>query len=145
MTGDDHLLQTLQLEFSKGVPSLEAFQQKGIPGKMRGYRKVERTEDLLTLLKSFQEQYPLFDIMIKNKVESQEIKKRYTLLKWNGEYGDEAIFIVRDNLRARQSLFTPGRCEDLFWFHADLANDIAVSTWEEFCEESFDELEPIAF
>lgn len=145
VTGDDHLLQTIQLEFSKGVPALEAFQQKGIPGKMRGYRKIERTEDLLTLLKLFQEQYPQFDIMIKHIVESQESKKRYTLLKWNGEYGSDAIFIVRDNWRARQSLFTPGRCEDLFWFHADLANDKAVSTWEEFGEESFDDLKPIAF
>ncbi|GED28736.1 hypothetical protein BAG01nite_48380 [Brevibacillus agri] len=145
MMGDDHLLQTLQLEFSKGIPSLKAFQQKGIPGKMRGYRKIERTEDLLTLLKSFQEHYPQFDIMIKHKVDSQEFKKRYTLLKWNGEYGADAIFIVRDNWKAKQSLFTPGRCEDLFWFHADLANDPSVSSWEDFGEESFDDLEPIAF
>lgn len=89
--------------------------------------------------------YKKKSIMIKPESESQEIKKRYTLLKWNGEYGAEAKFIVKDNWTAKQSLFTPGRCEDLFWFHANLANDNAVSTWEEFGEESFDDLEPIAF
>lgn len=75
----------------------------------------------------------------------QEDQKRFTLLKWNGEYGAEARFIVRDNFTRRQSLFTPGRCEDLFWFHSDLANDDVVSDWNDFGNESFDDLEPIAF
>lgn len=75
----------------------------------------------------------------------QEGKKKYTLLKWNGEYGAEARFIVRDNDTGRQSLFTPGRCEDLIWFHSDLASDDVVSDWNDFGNESFDDLEPIAF
>lgn len=77
--------------------------------------------------------------------EIQEGQKRYTLLKWNGEYGAKARFIVRDNFTGRQSLFTPGRCEDLFWFQSDLANDDVVSDWKDFENESFDDLEPIAF
>ena len=71
--------------------------------------------------------------------------KRYTMLKWNGENGAEAKFIVRDNFTGRQSLFTPGRYEDLFWFQSDLANDEVVCDWSDFGNESFDDLEPIAF
>jgi hypothetical protein len=70
---------------------------------------------------------------------------RYTLLKWNKKYGIDAIFIVRDNWNNMQSLFTPGRCQDLFWFHTDLANDKSISEWNDFGNESFDDLEPIAF
>ncbi|MBO9605443.1 MAG: hypothetical protein J7639_05810 [Paenibacillaceae bacterium] len=72
-------------------------------------------------------------------------KMRYTLLKWNKEYGANAKFIVLDNRTNMQSLFTPGRVHDLFWFHSDLSNDPAISNWDAFGEESFDDLEPIAF
>lgn len=109
------------------------------------YRKIAGEDDLVAILQYVKKQYPQIVITIDQEDENQETQKRYTLLKWNGKYGSDAIFIVRDNWRARQSLFTPGRCEDLFWFHADLANDKAVSTREEFGEESFDDLEPIAF
>lgn len=71
--------------------------------------------------------------------------KRFTFLKWNGEYGDEAKFIVRDNDLNMQSLFTPGRCKDLFWFYSDLSSDEAVSCWEGFGVESVDDLEEVAF
>jgi hypothetical protein len=77
--------------------------------------------------------------------ELKENQKRYTLLKWNGNYGDESKFIVLDNLTGRQSLFKPGKCEELFWFHLDLANDKSVVSWDDFGDESFDELEPIVF
>jgi hypothetical protein len=77
--------------------------------------------------------------------EVKENQKRYTLLRWNGNYGDESKFIVRDNLTGRQSLFKPGKCEELFWFHLDLANDKSVDSWDDFGNESFDELEPIVF
>lgn len=71
--------------------------------------------------------------------------RRFTLLKWNGEYGAESKFIVRDNFTSRQSLFTPGKYEELFWFHLDLASDKSVENWNDFGEESFDELESMAF
>jgi hypothetical protein len=142
VTGDDFLLLRLQLEFSKGIPTLNHFRQQGIPGKMKRYKKVEDVEDLLVLLKLVQDRYPQFKIFFEDR---EPIQPRYTLLKWNGEYGNEAKFVVRDNLKNTQSLFTPGRCQDLFWFHSDLARDKAVSTWGEFGEESFDDLEPIAF
>ncbi|MCC0566241.1 hypothetical protein P4U99_25965 [Brevibacillus agri] len=145
VVGDDSLLQTLQELFSKGVPSLQEFRHKGIPGKLITYRKITDEDDLVTILQFVQRQTPHFAITIDQEKEDEEPQLRYTLLKWNGEYGADAIFIVRDNWKARQSLFTPGRCEDLFWFLADLANDPSVSHWEEFGEESFDDLEPIAF
>lgn len=72
---------------------------------------------------------------------NQECQKRYSLLKWNGEFGTEERFIVRDNLTSRQSLFIPGRCANLFWFHSDLASDQVVSNWCDFRNESFDDLE----
>ncbi|MFK3961872.1 hypothetical protein [Pseudalkalibacillus hwajinpoensis] len=79
------------------------------------------------------------------KVKFYDKPKRFTFLKWNGEYGDEAKFIVRDNDLNMQSLFTPGICNDLFWFHSDLAKDKAVSAWVEFGEESVDDLNEVAF
>ena len=71
--------------------------------------------------------------------------KRFTLLKWNNKYGEESKFIARDNFNNTQSVFSPGRTLDLVWFYADLANDESISDWSEFDEDSFDELEPIAF
>ena len=71
--------------------------------------------------------------------------KRFTFLKWNGKYGDEAKFIVRDNELNMQGLFIPGKYEDLFWFYSDLSKDKAVSDWEEFGEEGVDDLYQIAF
>ncbi|MGE7687750.1 hypothetical protein ACQKMI_00920 [Lysinibacillus sp. NPDC097214] len=87
----------------------------------------------------------LVAIYTKKFVANLEDQKRYTLLKWNGEYGTESKFIVRDNFTGMQSLFTPGRCNDLFWFHSDLANDKVVSNWSDFGNESFDDLKPITF
>jgi hypothetical protein len=109
------------------------------------YRKVKGVEDLHVLLNLVLDQYPEFEISFEDKVDKEPIQPRYTLLKWNGQYSSEAKFVVRDNQKNTQSLFTPGKCHDLFWFHSDLASDKAVSTWEEFGEESFDDLEPIAF
>ncbi|MFJ5621702.1 hypothetical protein ACIQD3_03015 [Peribacillus loiseleuriae] len=37
------------------------------------------------------------------------IKTGYTYLRWNGEYGKEAKFVVRDNDSNHQSIFIPGR------------------------------------
>jgi hypothetical protein len=142
--GDNSLLQTLKSEFSKGVPILQKFRQTGIPGKIRGFRKVQEEADSTMLLKTVQEQHPKFGISFESK-ENKPHEPRYTLLKWNGQYGAEAIFIVRDNWYKMQSLFTPGRSHDLFWFQSDLANDKSVLAWDEFGDESFDDLEPIAF
>ncbi|MED1852219.1 hypothetical protein P4V33_11200 [Brevibacillus borstelensis] len=97
VVGDESLLQTLQELFSKGVPSLQEFRHKGIPGKRKTYRKISGEDDLVTILQYVQKQYPHFSISIDQEEEKQEIQKRYTLLKWNGEYGADAIFIVRDN------------------------------------------------
>jgi len=140
--GNDSLLRLLQLEISKGVSYLKEFKQKGIPGKIKTFRKAESEEKHISLLNYVRNEYPHFEISIQEKQGSQ---KRYTLLKWNGEYGSEAKCIVRDNFTEKQSLFIPGRCEDLFWFQSNLEVDKTVSSWEEFGEESFDELESIAF
>ncbi|MCH6265111.1 hypothetical protein [Neobacillus citreus] len=72
-----------------------------------------------------------------------ELLKRYTLLKWNGEYGIETKFIVKDNLTNMQSLLIPGKLESMYWFEANLANDVAVTNWEDFGDTSLDDLEDV--
>jgi hypothetical protein len=119
--GDEQLLRILQEDFSKGILILKDFKNKGIPGKMKTYKTIIDEEGLVFLLQSVQEIYPCFRIIIENHEQNKPIKPRYTLLKWNHEYSEEAKFIVQDNRTGMQSLFSPGKCNDLFWFHSDLA------------------------
>jgi len=69
----------------------------------------------------------------------------YTFLRWNGEYGRGAKFVVRDNSTGKQSLFTPGRTQDLTWTSTDLANTLELKNWEEFGNETVENLEEVAF
>jgi hypothetical protein len=69
----------------------------------------------------------------------------YTFLKWNGKYGADAKFIVRDNSNGQQSVFTPGRTQDLVWTKTPLDQDPQVKEWEDFGNETVPDLEPIAF
>jgi hypothetical protein len=69
----------------------------------------------------------------------------YTFLKWNGQYGSPAKFIVRDNSNGQQAVFTPGRTQDLVWTKADLSADPQIKDWQDFGNETVPELEPIAF
>jgi hypothetical protein len=66
--------------------------------------------------------------------------KTYTLLKWNGTYGRDAKFIVRDNSTGKQSVFTPGRVSDLVWTSANLAESSEMKSWEDFDDEVVDDL-----
>ncbi len=72
-------------------------------------------------------------------------RKRYSILRWNGEYGNEGMFIVRDNFTGKQSLLKRGDCQSVFWFYSDLANDKSVSDWEDCDNGSYDDLETIAY
>ena len=69
----------------------------------------------------------------------------YTLLKWNGKYGDDAKFVVRNNSTGQQSMFTPGRTQDLVWVKNDLASQPEIKQWQDFGNESIDNLEDVAF
>lgn len=69
----------------------------------------------------------------------------YTFLKWNEKYGADAKFVVRDNDSGKQSMFTPGRTQDLVWTNMDLENASELKDWSDFGEETVDDLEPIAF
>lgn len=69
----------------------------------------------------------------------------YTFLRWNGKYGAEAKFVVRDNSTGEQSIFTPGRTQDLVWTKVDLASDPQLKDWQDFGNETVPELESIAF
>jgi hypothetical protein len=69
----------------------------------------------------------------------------YTFLRWNGQYGGDAKFVVRDNSSGQQSIFTPGRTQDLVWTKADLSADPQIKDWQDFGNETVPDLEPIAF
>lgn len=74
-----------------------------------------------------------------------EDNKNYTFLKWNGKYGADARFVVRDNSTGQQSIFTPGRTQDLVWTRTDIANAPEIKDWEDFGEETVSDLEEVAF
>ncbi len=69
----------------------------------------------------------------------------YTFLRWNGKYGRDAKFVVRDNASGKQSLFTPGCMHDITWVTTDLANTQETKDWETFGDETVDNLEEVAF
>ncbi|MNH29945.1 hypothetical protein D3C77_517640 [compost metagenome] len=69
----------------------------------------------------------------------------YTFLKWNGQYGAHAKFVVRDNSTGQQSMFTPGRTQDLVWTGSDLENDPHLKDWSDFGNETVPDLEEVAF
>lgn len=70
---------------------------------------------------------------------------KYTFLKWNGKYSQDARFVVKDNSSGKQSVFIPGRTQDLVWTRSNLAEDTSMSDWEDFNNESVDDLESVAF
>lgn len=74
-----------------------------------------------------------------------ENRNGYTFLKWNGKYSDDAKFVVRDNDTGKQSMFTPGRTQDLVWTQTDLSTAPEMNEWQDFGEETVPDLEPIAF
>lgn len=75
----------------------------------------------------------------------EEQNARYNLLKWNGENGDKAIFVVRDNKRGMFSLFTPDKVGDLAWVTQDLSKTGEAKGWEDFEEEPIQNLEDVVF
>lgn len=70
---------------------------------------------------------------------------RFTFIKWNGKYSGDAKFIVRDNNSGKQSIFTPGRTQDLVWTGNHLDSSPDFKDWEDFGNESIDNLEEVAF
>lgn len=74
-----------------------------------------------------------------------ENNKGFTFLLWNGEYGEKAKFIVRDNSTGKQSYFTPGRLSDIVWTSQDLTKDSSVKGWEGFENETVDDLDDVVF
>lgn len=69
----------------------------------------------------------------------------YTFLKWNSKYGKDANFVVRDNDSGKQSMFTPGRTQDIVWTSANLESTPEVAKWDDFQNETVDNLEDVAF
>jgi len=70
---------------------------------------------------------------------------KYTFLKWNGSYGSEANFVVRENATGKQSYFTPDNVKDVAFVDADLTKDPLVKSWDTFGNETIDDLNDVVF
>ncbi|UXR28843.1 hypothetical protein [Bacillus paranthracis] len=70
--------------------------------------------------------------------------KGFTLLRWNGKYGDEAIFVAKDNSNGKQTIFKP-YSKDVAWTDKDLTQSDEAKGWEEFGNEKVDSLDDIVF
>jgi hypothetical protein len=145
--GDKTLFSIIKQELDRGIPEFKEFKQKGIPGRIKSYKKIDSIEDMVSFLNHLCDKFPTYGIEIYESLDDKQgdIKKQYTFLKWNGKYGAEAKFIVQDNYCGKQSFFIPGRCQDLVWTNLDLAGDKSFAYWDDFGDESVDDLEPIAF
>lgn len=75
--------------------------------------------------------------------DSKGLKKSYTFLKWNGKYGAGAKFVVKDNNTGKQTIFTPGRLQDVAWADGDLAAE--HGDWDDFGEEQVEDLAEVVF
>jgi hypothetical protein len=67
----------------------------------------------------------------------------YTMLKWNGSYGKDAKFVVQDDKNGQQSMFTPGRTQDLVWTTTKLAETPEIQKWDDFGNEHVDDLDDV--
>lgn len=70
----------------------------------------------------------------------------YTFLRWNGYYGDESLFLVRDNSTGNESLFTPGYMHKIMWSEKSLELVFPqLLTWKTFGYETVDDLDYVSF
>ncbi len=68
----------------------------------------------------------------------------YKILKWNGAYGADCKFVVEDTKNGTQSVFTPGRTQDLVWSNVKLDATPEIAKWEDFGDEHVDDLDAVA-
>ena len=67
----------------------------------------------------------------------------YVLVKWNGKYGNEARFIVKNKKTGKFTLFTPDRVDDIAWVDQDLSQTGEYKNWEDFGNETVNYLENV--
>ena len=56
----------------------------------------------------------------------------YTLMRWNGKYGDKALFVVKDNSTGKFCLYNPERENDKTWVSTDLSEAPEYKDWDDF-------------
>jgi hypothetical protein len=67
----------------------------------------------------------------------------YTFLKWNGRYGAQSEFVVKNNSNQKQGIFTPGRENDIAWVKDDLTK--SHTNWDDFGNETVSNLKDVCF
>src|SRR5690606_24275234 len=75
----------------------------------------------------------------------EKSENRYTILRWNGEDGEDALFVIKDNLTGKQTLFSPYAPELVDWVDYDLLRQEPMNTWQDFGNESVSSLDDIVF
>lgn len=63
----------------------------------------------------------------------------YTLKVWNGKYGNNAKFIVKDS-KGKFAEFSPARPNDVAWVDTDLTKEDEYKNWESFQDEKVNNL-----
>lgn len=56
----------------------------------------------------------------------------YTLMRWNGKYGDAAQFVVKDDNSGKFCLYSPARENDKTWVSQNLADADEYKNWDDF-------------
>lgn len=72
-------------------------------------------------------------------------KKGYTILRWNGEYSDKAVFIVMNNQSGKRTLFTPDKLKDIMWTKDKIEEADEYKDWQEFGNEQIEDLADVVF
>ena len=70
-------------------------------------------------------------------------KAAYSLMLWNGKYGNGAKFIARRNSDNKFTEFSPINPQDVAWVSDDLTKVDDYKGWESFEEEPVDNLEDV--
>ena len=68
----------------------------------------------------------------------------YTLMKWNREYGDKALFVARNDDTGKFCLFAPERPNDKTWVNKDLSQLPEYKNWDDFLHTKVDVLENVS-
>jgi hypothetical protein len=71
--------------------------------------------------------------------------KGFTFLRWNGNYGNTANFVVKNDATGEQTFFTPGHTQDVAWTKKDLSNSNEAKGWTDFANEHVDNLDDVVF
>lgn len=63
--------------------------------------------------------------------------KRYTIMRWNEKYGDNAVFVLRDNQKQLYTVYTPKYPGKVGWTKERIYQKVPYKNWDDFNGETF--------